>query len=223
MTMMAAIVKELIAAGVTGDGLVTALERIESAMEDPISAGALRQRRYRKRHEASHNVTGDAQKERPPTPPKEKPLPTLPFSDSSLESREESSGDARARGKSRATRLPDDWQPDEAGLAFAGTRMPAGRIPDEIEKFRDHWHAANGPSSLKRSWAAAWRTWCRRAVEFNGRRTDGKSVLAAADRLIDKFGGVDAARSYVPGSAGPAPLGMDIEPSAPRVQLISKR
>lgn len=71
---MAAVARELITAGLSGDALVCALERVEQATEPKRSAGALRQERYRQRHSASQNVTGDAghpDKEMPPAPPKE--------------------------------------------------------------------------------------------------------------------------------------------------------
>jgi hypothetical protein len=70
MIPASAIVRELIAAGVTGDALVTALERIEAAAAPVRSKGAERTARWRERHKPSQNVTSDA-KEIPPTPPKE--------------------------------------------------------------------------------------------------------------------------------------------------------
>ena len=55
--MIAAVLRELIAAGVTGDALVTAIERIEAAIYPARSAGAARTARWRERHKASQNVT----------------------------------------------------------------------------------------------------------------------------------------------------------------------
>lgn len=57
MITMAAVVRELVAAGVTGDALVTAIERIEAASAPKRSAGAERTARWRERHKASQSVT----------------------------------------------------------------------------------------------------------------------------------------------------------------------
>lgn len=77
MGIIAVVMRELIAAGVTGDALVTAIERIEASLDPVVSAGAARTRRWRAKNEeasqasqASQNVTCDG-KERSPTPPKE--------------------------------------------------------------------------------------------------------------------------------------------------------
>lgn len=75
MGVIAVAAKHLIAAGVTGDALVTALHEIEAATVPQRSKAAIRQARYRERKEYEHNetsqnVTSD-DKEIPPTPPKE--------------------------------------------------------------------------------------------------------------------------------------------------------
>lgn len=82
MSVLSVAVKHLIAAGVTGDALVRAIEEMEAAI-DTRSTGAKRQARYRQnlkeRNEASQSVTRDdsddlppaLDKEIPPTPPKE--------------------------------------------------------------------------------------------------------------------------------------------------------
>lgn len=51
---------------------------------------------------------------------------------------------------------------------------------------------------------------------------ESKSLLAAADRQIEHFGGMEAARNYVPGSSGPRPLSLDLGPSPPSVRLLPK-
>lgn len=60
MTPIAAAVRELMAAGVTGDALVTAIERLELSL-DRRTPGAKRTARWRenKRHKASQSVTCD--------------------------------------------------------------------------------------------------------------------------------------------------------------------
>lgn len=71
-----------------------------------------------------------------------------------------------AQVSKRGTRLPDDWQPGEADKRFA---VDLGLGPNvTADRFRDHWHAAAGATATKLDWRAAWRTWCRREVEFKG-------------------------------------------------------
>lgn len=57
MIMMAVVIRELVAAGVTGDALVAACERIEAGSMPVRSVGAERTARWRERHKASQNVT----------------------------------------------------------------------------------------------------------------------------------------------------------------------
>lgn len=63
--LMAAIVRELIAAGVTGDALVTAINNIEESAKPARSSAAVRQARYRERNKTITRyvtgVTGDAE------------------------------------------------------------------------------------------------------------------------------------------------------------------
>lgn len=63
MSILSIAVKHLIAAGVTGDALVTAIAEMEQALVPSKSTGAIRQQRYRERNKPSQSVTsvtGDA-------------------------------------------------------------------------------------------------------------------------------------------------------------------
>lgn len=61
------------------------------------------------------------------------------------------------RKSAAAALLPTEWEPDEAGIAFAKERGVID-VPALVGAFKDH-HAARG--NKMRDWAAAWRTWCR--------------------------------------------------------------
>ena len=61
--------------------------------------------------------------------------------------------------KTRATRLPSDWQPSQSDLKFASER---GIGPEEVSAFRDYW-LAKPKDNTKLDWSATWRNWCRRA------------------------------------------------------------
>lgn len=70
------------------------------------------------------------------------------------------------RAKSRS-QIAADAQPDEADI---GSATDAGLAPDQARrewaKFIDY-HRSRG--SVMADWRAAWRTWCRNAVEFMAR------------------------------------------------------
>lgn len=61
----------------------------------------------------------------------------------------------------RATQLPADFEPDGTGADYAAARHL--NTAAELEAFRNH-HTAKGTTF--KSWQAAWRTWCDKAVQF---------------------------------------------------------
>lgn len=94
--------------------------------------------------------------------------PLAPSSEDLLEARD--SEVPRARSSNRASRLPDNWVPSDRGLDFADEQGLRGRdLTNEIEKFRNHWHAKPGKAALKLDWSATWRNWVLNAGNFSGR------------------------------------------------------
>lgn len=78
-------------------------------------------------------------------------------------------------GSGRGSRLPADWAPGQSGLAFAaGLGLANGAATAELAKFRDHWAAKTGKDATKADWQAAWRNWCRRAVEMRPGAAPGR-------------------------------------------------
>lgn len=67
--------------------------------------------------------------------------------------------------KSRGTRLPDDWQPDQALADWTRANAPAAANALELERFRDYWTAQPGAKGRKTNWSATWRNWARRCQE----------------------------------------------------------
>jgi hypothetical protein len=73
----------------------------------------------------------------------------------------EGKADANASPAKRKSAIPDDFAPNESGLAAA---KEAGiQVEREVEQFRNH-HKAKGSTML--DWQAAWRTWVGHAVQF---------------------------------------------------------
>lgn len=66
-----------------------------------------------------------------------------------------------AKTEDRGTRLPPDWEPSSADLAFAGDwGIDTGRV---LAEFKDYWAAKPGAAGRKLDWPATWRSWCRRS------------------------------------------------------------
>ena len=60
-----------------------------------------------------------------------------------------------------ASRLPADWKPDEAGLAFCKAERPDLQADSVADRFRDYWTAQPGAKGRKTDWPATWRNWVR--------------------------------------------------------------
>ena len=170
-TPIADMVETLLSGGIPPEAIVAAVraaERHAQAMvgEDPAASRRRAYDRERKRLKSAGNSTGNSGQKKGPPHPLKKILPTTSQDLFDEESRE--TGDARARGKSRSIRLPDDWMPSIDDLAKAHELLLATQVTPEIEKFRDYWHARAGPGAVKRDWSATWRNWCRKAAENGG-------------------------------------------------------
>ena len=73
----------------------------------------------------------------------------------------------------RGTRLPDDWQPSPALVAYVRSECPTVDGRAETENFRDYWHAKSGKDATKRDWDATFRRWMRTARD---RQNNGRPV-----------------------------------------------
>lgn len=79
------------------------------------------------------------------TPPEDKPL-------------------EKPKPKKIATRLAEDWQPDEKfRLEAIRLGLPKARVDDVAERFRD-W-SLSSPNGVKLNWLAAWRNWVKSELE----------------------------------------------------------
>lgn len=193
MSVIATALRHLMAAGVSGDALVTAIAEIELAMQPKRSSGAERTARWRaKRHGDVTSVTCDDKKgfdkEIPPTPPKEitsqKINPT-----------------SRAKAKSD---LPDDWQPDAKTWMLADELgFTSQEAWDQLERMRDWAKNADGGKGRKSDWNAAFRNWLKRASDDrrnrpqtsrqrNGIHATLDAIDACADEAIRRSGGYGA-------------------------------
>ena len=71
--------------------------------------------------------------------------------------------------KKRGSRIPENWQPDEADIAYAKSKGFSDRqILNIADGFRDYWVAKTGKDATKRDWSATWRGWVRNDITFHG-------------------------------------------------------
>lgn len=114
MSIIGAALRELMTAGVTGDALVAAIERIEAEIPAPVSAGAMRQRRHIAKKNAAlqaslvtDNDVGDANDAvSPPSSPSSSPL-TL-----SLITTPSPTPSSSLRSESIESEIASDWPKD---------------------------------------------------------------------------------------------------------------
>lgn len=181
MSLTAAVVRELVAAGLSGEALVTACERIQTddyRVQDPVAERRRAYDRNRKRAKTNNNSIGippestgtpSLDKETPPDPqkklnpsPKENPL----------------------RGqKKRAERFPDGFEPDwDFALRLGFSRKQA---ETELAKLRD-W-SLSSEHGAKLDWDAAWRNWMRNATPRATSPPVSRSpVVVAASQILSE-------------------------------------
>lgn len=185
---IAVIMRELMAAGLSGDALCDAIERIEASMPREPMAGtrskaALRQERYRER-KASQNVTKrntvteivTERNDVTPAVTMELPLDGPPKINIKPPLNPPLKHDSA--GATGWHRLPADWQPGPLSKALDAKRAgwPPGWESDQLDRFRS-W-AANAANTngkgRKLDWNQAWHNWLR--GNDNGKPNTGTNL-----------------------------------------------
>lgn len=100
---------------------------------------------------------------------------------SSLSHKPKSETATKAPAPPKASRLPADWRPSAADLAWAAANVPDVDPADATARFCDYWQAASGANARKIDWSAAWRNWLRNAAD----RRQSLKPTAAAPRQVD--------------------------------------
>ena len=107
------------------------------------------------------------------------PGPTQVDSGSTKASRPDPSRPKEPTSK-RATRIPDDWQPDDEPSLTSEADSAGIDLTRELARFRDYWQAQSGQRGRKADWQATWRNWLRKAV-------DDRGGPARASPPVDRF------------------------------------
>lgn len=113
-----------------------------------------------------------------------------------------SANTASKPSKARGTRLPDDWQPDQAIVDWTRTNAPAAANSLEVDRFRDYWTAQPGAKGRKTDWAATWRNWARRCQEQHTQPSRGPAPRATTSDRVN--GWLALAESLDPNHTPPA-------------------
>lgn len=157
MSLTAAAIRLLAEKGLSGFDIADVAEANVPAR----TLNAERQARHRAKRKAAKEAVMDDNVTRNVTPPNDKgsnPPDDLPS---------EAKASLPRRGK--ATRLPDDWQPEPlTGETAAMVAVwPVGMIERELSKFKDYWKSASGRKAAKLDWQAAWRFWLTNANDWS--------------------------------------------------------
>lgn len=184
MTISAAVLDAMVAAGCTAEQIAAAV-KADMAIDEERKASkrannAERQRRHRERNAMSRvtGVTnGDKRDDAPSSspsplgPPPQTPPPIIPQSSSP------------SPEKKRATRLPADWVlPSAWGRWAIDEGFSEATIRLEAEKFRDYWIGKSGQAATKVDWEATWRNWMRNCPKQSSSR--GPPPQVGADGLV---------------------------------------
>lgn len=180
------------------------------------STGATRQQRYRERLKASQSVTRDDSEERNETSQSVTSLRSDEPSQSVTNRNESVTGDApsinkgekkeeskKGKRESRASSLPDGWQPDAKPWSEAVRLLGSEeRALHELQKFKFH---ALDKGRLAKNWNAAWGRWVLQALDYGSRngqsvsnyRADSRAGRATAREAQQVTAVGSAARRYL--------------------------
>lgn len=174
---IAAALRELIAAGVTGDALVTAIERIEEASNPKRSNGAERTARWREKKKQTDSVTSDVcDVTTVTTSQPASSLSTLEAPSTLIAKKEVgASGERPQRGRGHP--LPDSFEPNEGHYAVAEQLRGRRKFADECCTEMREWAKANGNRAITRKadWDMTLLTWIRRTARAGPRGVNGQA------------------------------------------------
>ncbi len=98
--------------------------------------------------------------------------------------------------RTRAHRLPDDWEPSQSDFGWANATHPNIDTVTETTKFKNYF-GAKGTTYV--NWSKAWMNWIIRCEESNGNRPrnpTATSIRPAYDKQASMQRIFDAADSY---------------------------
>src|SRR5690606_30364671 len=83
----------------------------------------------------------------------------------------------------RGTRVPEDFQINEAMREWAAREVPLVDLDKFLEPFKDYWRGVPGQKGVKRDWVGTWRNDMRKKQEF-AERDAAKNPVRKVKRLV---------------------------------------
>jgi hypothetical protein len=118
---------------------------------------------------SSPPMAADAPPDKPASPQPQAAPPVQPEIRLEVEPEKPPEKPPKRKRRTEGTRLPDDWQLNDNGYAFAsGKGLSHDDTIWEADKFRRYFLAAAGQRARKCDWDLTWESWVCRAVEDRG-------------------------------------------------------
>ena len=163
------------------------------AMDNSAENGTVKQSQKRESLEANSPVFSRKQSQKRDTEPIREPIRTI--SNDIVISREAEKPVARKNAKAGCP-LPESWEPV---LTPSAQRIvdswPPGRLPDEVDRFRDY---ADDKGRVSLDWQAAFRTWIRNSQKWSAPHgTPNRQHSAQTDRRDNFTKAIDEALDVI--------------------------
>ena len=104
-------------------------------------------------------------------------------------SKEKTKDPPKSKPKTKGSRLPDDWYPEDNAFAWSIDQIGAVETNGQIEHFKDHWKAESGSRSVKQDWDAAFRNWIRNHLKFGNSRPGGSQAASISTSVSNILAG----------------------------------
>jgi hypothetical protein len=193
--MISQILRELIAAGLQGESLVAAVERIEQAQPKAMDATA---ERRRAKDRERYYLRKRQKPPTPPTPPKSTETEEVSLSSSLLSSsisttKQQEKKEERKKERARKIPVPPDWRPNEAHYTKAANiGMPVDLMLAKADDMRN-W--AKSKAVIRADWDATFFGFLRPRDSSNGHggtprpgsKEDTRERTVNALRALDPF------------------------------------
>ena len=117
------------------------------------------------------------------------------------------------------SRLPAEWEPTPADIAFAEQDAPGVDWRHEAAKFRDYWQSKAGKDARKTNWHQTWRNWLRNSKPARAGPAAGHSKQLSGVAAILGVNPHDLASQFASGSVvqvADRNLPSDFVPAEPR-------
>jgi hypothetical protein len=69
--------------------------------------------------------------------------------------------------EARASRLPDNWEPDSELISWFRAERPDLNLAATVDGFRDYWHSQPGANARKLDWRKTFKNWARNQRAIN--------------------------------------------------------